>query len=89
MGPRQLLLGGWKDLGGSHLAPDLLLLHPLVLQLPAKIQIYFFFPTEERLLQKNLEEDPLAVDVPFTGGRRRLVTVWNFASLFSWGTFYF
>ena len=90
MGPRQLLPGGWKDPGGSRPAPDLLLLHPLVLQLPTKLQIYFFFPVEERMLWNDLEEAHFVVEAPFTGGgRRRLVTIWNFASLVAWGTFDF
>ena len=63
MGPRQLLLGGWKDLGGSRPAPDMFLLHTLELQLPTKLQICFCFPTEERMLREEgegLEEDPFA-----------------------------
>ena len=70
MGQRQLLPRGAtrKDLAGSRPTPDLLLFCILVLQLPAKLQIYFCLPTEERMLQKDLEEDPFAVEVPFAEG---------------------
>ena len=56
---------GRKGLGGSRPTPDLLLLHTHVLLLPSKLQIYFCFPAEERSLQKDLEEDPFAVEAPF------------------------
>ena len=62
------IVEGRKNLGGSPPTPNHLLLHILELRLPAKLQICFCFPAEERMLQKDLEEDPFAVEVPFVKG---------------------
>ena len=64
-GEATAVVGGQKDLAGSRSARDILLLHTLVLQLPAKIQICFCFLVEERLPWKDLEEDPFSVEFPF------------------------